>query len=120
MKLLIKLAVAALLANAAFRIGSEYLTHIRFRDAVQSAATFRSTTNEDLRKRIGRLVAQYDLPQSMTETALSIERNERHVVVKGSYEKAIEVVPTYRYPWRFNWGVDVMMPVVLPYYPPDQ
>ena len=38
MKFLIKLAIAALVANACFRIGTEYLTYIKFRDSIRDAA----------------------------------------------------------------------------------
>ena len=41
MKLLIKLAVVGLLANAAWRLGAEYLTHYRFSDSVQEASIVR-------------------------------------------------------------------------------
>lgn len=118
MKLLLKLAVAALLANAAFRIGSEYLAHIKFRDAVRDVATYRSTTNEDLRMRIAKLAAQYNVPQS--DDGLTITRDARHVTIQGAYEKKIEIVPTYPYPWRFDWELDVLMPATLPYYPPGK
>jgi len=52
LKLLIKLAIAALLANAAYRIGSEYLTYIKFRDAIRDAAMFKATDDVELRKKI--------------------------------------------------------------------
>ena len=118
MKLLIKLAIAALLANAGFRVGSEYLTHIKFRDAVRDAATYKARTNEDLRSRIAALAQQYGVPQS--DEALTIERAERHVIVQGGYDRQIEIVPSYRYPWHFAWELDVMMPAVLPYIPPGK
>jgi hypothetical protein len=117
-KLLVKLVIAGLLANAAYRVGTEYLAYIRFREAVREIATFRSTTNEDLRQRIAGLAARYDIPQS--DDHLDIVREDRHVVVTGEYEKPIEVVPTYEYPWHFDWSLDVTMPVSLPYYPPGK
>lgn len=118
MKLLIKLAIAALLANAAFRIGTEYLTHIKFRDAVRDVATYRSTTNEDLRQRIAAIAQQYGVPQS--DDNLTIDREDRRVQIHGAYDKNIEVVPTYQYPWHFAWELDVMMPAALPYFPPGK
>ena len=118
MKLIIKLAIAALLANAAFRVGTEYLTHIKFRDAVRDVATYRSTTNEDLRMRIAGIAQQYSVPQA--DENLTIERAERHVTIHGAYEKKIEIVPTYQYPWTFAWDLDVMMPATLPYFPPGK
>ena len=64
MKLILKLAIVALLANAGYRIGTEYLAHIRFRDAVREVATFRSTDNADLRRRIAQAAEKFDIPQA--------------------------------------------------------
>ena len=118
MKLIIKLAIAALLANAGFRVGSEYLTHIKFRDAVRDAATYKARTNDELRSRIATLAQQYGVPQA--DDAVVIERAERHVTVQGGYDRQIEIVPSYQYPWHFAWELDVMMPAVLPYIPPGK
>ena len=79
MKLLIKLAIAALLANAAYRIGSEYLTYIKFRDAIRDAAMFKATDDVELRKKIMDLSDEYDVP--LVDEALIIHREERHVVI---------------------------------------
>jgi hypothetical protein len=117
-KLLIKLAIAALLANAGFRIGTEYLTHVKFRDAVRDVATYRSTTNDDLRRRIAGLAQQYGVPQS--DDNLTIDRDDRHVTIRGGYDKNIEVLPSYQYPWHFAWELDVIMPASLPYFPPGK
>lgn len=118
MKLILKLVIVFLLANAGFRIGTEYLAHIRFRDAVREVATFRSTDNADLRKRIADIANKNDIPQD--DDDLDVTREGRHVVVKGLYQKKIEVVPTYFYPWDFKWEVDAQMPAQLPYYPPGK
>ena len=118
MKLIIKLAIVALIANAGYRIGTEYLAHVRFRDAVREVATFRSTDDADLRRRVADLATKFDIPQA--DEALEISRQARHVVVKGQYQKPIEVVPGYVYPWDFEWELDVQMPAQLPYYPPGK
>ena len=84
-KLLIKLAIVALLANAVYRVGSEYLTYVRFRDAVRDAAMFKATSDDDLRRRIMALSADYDIP--LEEEAVTINREQRHVVVQGEAEE---------------------------------
>ncbi len=117
-KLIIKLAIVALLANAGYRVGTEYLSHIRFRDAVREVATFRSTDNADLRRRIAQQAEKFDIPQA--DDDVDILREGRHVVVKGVYQKQIEVVPGYQYPWDFRWEMDIQMPAQLPYYPPGK
>ena len=52
MKLLIRLAITALLANAAFRFGNEYLIHYRFTDSVREVATYRAGSDAELRQRV--------------------------------------------------------------------
>lgn len=117
-KLFIKLALAALLANGAYRIGSEYLTYIRFRDGVRDAAMFKARTDEELQRRIMDLAGQYDLP--LTEEAISIQREERRVMVQGRYRKPIEIVPSYFYAWPFSWSIEAIVSATVPLVPPKQ
>jgi hypothetical protein len=103
-RLLVKLALAALIANAVWRIGSEYVTHFRFRDAVREAATY-EVSGRDLRQQVMALAAEFDLP--LDEDALNIQQDERHILIDGTYIRPIELLPGYEYPWRFAWSVDV-------------
>jgi hypothetical protein len=105
-RLLVKLALAALVANAAWRVGSDYVTHFKFRDGVREAAAY-GANDRDLRQRITALADQFDLP--LDEDALNIQRDERHVVVDGTYVRPIELLPGYEYPWRFAWSVDASL-----------
>ncbi|MGC4085671.1 MAG: hypothetical protein QM736_26980 [Vicinamibacterales bacterium] len=57
-KLFIKLAIVALVANAAYHIGSEYLTYVKFRDAIRDAAMFKAKTDADLLGRILNLAGE--------------------------------------------------------------
>jgi hypothetical protein len=107
-KLFIKLAIVALLANATFHIGSEYLTYIRFRDAIRDAAMFKAKNDTELMARIMDLAEQYDVP--VDEENLTIERAERKVSIDGWYDKPIEVVPNYEYPWHFGLSLEIMAP----------
>ena len=81
MKLLIKLAVAALLANAAFRIGTEYFVHYQFRDSVREAAMFRAKNDEELGQRVMEVAATYDVP--LPPDGFSMRRDAREAVVEG-------------------------------------
>jgi hypothetical protein len=114
-KLFVKLAVVALLANAAYRIGLEYLTYVKFRDAVRDAATYKPNDDDDLRKRIMDLAGDYDIP--LSQDAVTIRREDRQVLVDGSYHKPIEVVPTFHYDWPFNWSIQALMPATAPLVP---
>ena len=62
-KLIIKLAIAALIANAAWRLGSTYLAFYKFQDAVKESVLFGADkTVDQLRSRTMELASQYDLP----------------------------------------------------------
>src|SRR4051812_20793377 len=112
LKLLIKLAIAGLLANAVFHVGSEYLTYIKFRDSVRDAAMFKASDDEELSRRIMQLASEYEIP--LDETAISINRENRTVSVRGNYEKPIEVAPSLVYRWPFSWSIDVVTSTVVP------
>jgi hypothetical protein len=114
-KLFFKLAVVALLANAAYRVGLEYLTYVKFRDAVRDAATYKTNDDDDLRKRIMELAGDYDIP--LSNDAVTIQREDRQVIVDGSYHKPIEVVPTFQYEWPFTWSIQAMTPANAPLVP---
>jgi len=105
-KLLVKLTIVALLAHAAYHIGSEYLTYVRFRDAIRDAAMFKAKNDAELMARIIELAEQYEVP--LEADNLSIERHERTVSIEGWYDKPIEVVPRYDYPWHFGLSLEVL------------
>lgn len=115
LKLFVKLAIVALLANAAYRIGVEYLTYVKFRDAVRDAATYKTNDDDDLRKRIMDLAGDYDIP--LSQDAVLIRREDRQVMVDGSYHKPIEVVPTFQYQWPFTWSIEALTPTQVPLVP---
>ena len=107
MKLLIKLAITALLANAAFRLGTEYLTHYKFRDSVREAATYRSGSDDELRQRVVETAAAYGIP--LAEEAFTIRRETGLALIQGSYTKPIELVPGFPYAWRFDWAIEAIV-----------
>ena len=90
MKLLIKLAIAALLANAAYRIGSEYLTYIKFRDAIRDAAMFKATDDVELRKKIMDLSDEYDVP--LVDEALIIQDVLLYAQLRGNNQGIVKLV----------------------------
>jgi hypothetical protein len=107
MKLLIKLALTALLANAAFRLGTEYLTHYKFRDSVREAATYRAGGDDELRQRIVETAALYSIP--LKEDGFTIRRDSGQALIQGSYTKPIELVPGFPYSWRFDWEIEAIV-----------
>ncbi len=105
LKLLVKLAFVALLANAAYHIGAQYLTYIKFQDAVRDAAIFKARNDEELMSRIVSLAQQYEIP--LDEENVTIDRQGTRVVVNGWYDAPVEVAPSYEYPWHFGLAIDV-------------
>ena len=107
-RLIVKLAIAALLANAVWRIGSSYMTFYKFKDAVTEAAQFARARNDDqLRSRVLELAQQYDVP--LAENGFTVKRQDEHTIVDGSYDQMIEALPGYRRPWTFPFHVDVIV-----------
>jgi hypothetical protein len=110
-KLIVKLAITALVANAAYHVGAEYLNYVRFRDAIREAAMFKARNDDELRVRIMDLSSQFDIP--LTEDAIAIHREDRRVSVEGHYAKGIELAPTVTYDWPFSWSMEVMTSTLL-------
>lgn len=104
MKTLIKLAIVALLANALWRLGTTYSSYYRFKDSVYSVIMQLGRSDDDLREKIAELATTYDVPLNAED--ITIRREENHVVVEGSYKKAVGLLPGYEYPWGFNVSVD--------------
>ena len=107
MKLLIKLAITALLANAAFRLGTEYLVHYKFRDSVREAAMYRAGSDDELRQRVMETADAYSIP--LKEDGFTIRRDSGQAFILGSYTKPIELVPGFPYSWRFNWEIEAIV-----------
>ena len=105
-KLLLKLAIVALIANATWRIGTAYATHYRFTDAVQATTQFRgSKSDEQIQERVLDLASQYDVPLAQDGVTVRKEANS-HTIVDGAYTKPIDVVPGFTYKWPFKFHVD--------------
>ena len=107
MKVLLKLAVVALLANATWHFWGVYSAHFKFKDAVQSATQYNTEKPEhEQRARILELAAQYDVP--LTAASFTVRREENHVIAEGSYTRPVEFLPGFTYPMKFDWKVDVL------------
>jgi hypothetical protein len=106
-RLLLKLVVAALLANATWHAFIVYAPHYRFKDGAQYAAQFRGDSSDEvLRDKILSLAAQFDVP--VTEDNVSVSHVGQHTTVQVSYVTSIELVPGFKRPWPLSFGVDVL------------
>jgi hypothetical protein len=106
-KLLVKLALAALVANAAWRVGSAYMTFYKFQDAVSEASQFSGQKSEDeLHQRVIELATDYDVP--LAYNAVTVRRENQHTYIDGTYERVLDLAPGYHYPWPFKLHVDTL------------
>ena len=103
MKLIIKLLIVALVANATWRLGSQYATHYRFSDSVQDAAIDSGLSDAQLRQRVLELAARYDVPLSDEQLTIRTEYTRRFI--DGSYVKPITILPGYDRNWPFTLAV---------------
>jgi hypothetical protein len=107
MKVLLKLAIVALLANMTWHLWGVYSAHFRFKDAVQSATQYGTEKSEqELRSRIMELATQYDVP--VTDENFTLRREENHTIAEGTYTRPVELLPGFAYPFTFKWRVDTL------------
>lgn len=108
-KLLIKLAAAALIANAVWRVGSVYLAHYRFTDSVEETLKFGSRkTGAQIHQRVLDLASQYDIP--VVDDVVAVRHDDRgHTFVDASYVRPVDLLPWYRYQWPFTVHIDVFV-----------
>lgn len=106
MKTILKLAIAALLANAGWHASQAWLSYFKFKDAVTQTSQFGGDLSmSQLHGRVMELGAQYSLP--VTDDSFTIRRNEtHHTFIDGSYVQPIDLFPGYQYPWTADWHVD--------------
>lgn len=104
-KLIIKLAIVALVANAAWHLMAAYTSYYKFKDAVQQTTQFGNDKSLDqLKSRILSLATDYDVP--IGEDDVTVKREMLHTIVDGSYVKSIDLAPGYSRPWTFTFHTD--------------
>ena len=107
MKFIVKLLIAALIANAAWHVMSAYASFWKFKDAVAQTAQFGNDKSVAmLKNRILQLATEYDLPVDDNSFTVTRSRESLHTVVDGSYTREIELVPGYSRPWPFPFHID--------------
>jgi hypothetical protein len=104
-KTLVKLAIVALVANAAWQTVNAYWPHYKFREAVRSTAQYRGERSDaQLRARILELAATYDVP--LADEDLTVRREQSRTIVEASYVRPVDLAPGYTYRWPFKLFVD--------------
>jgi hypothetical protein len=104
---LLKLAVVALVANAAWHLFGAYTPNYRLQDGIQYAAQNRGRmSDEALRDKIVEIAGQFDVPVNAGD--VSINEQGAHTLIDLSYVRPIELAPGFKYPWSFSIHVDVI------------
>ncbi len=112
MKLVIKLAILAVIVNAGFRVGTEYVVHYQFRDTIREAAMFKARTDDELGQTVMETATNYEIP--LDPDGFTMRRDGREAVVQGSYTKSIEIFPGYKYQWKFPFTIQAFVNTVPP------
>ena len=106
-RLILKLVVVALLANALWNIFGAFSPHYRLVDAVQSAAQFRGDMSDDaLTAKVLLLATQYGVP--MDEDSVKVTHDDLHTNINISYERRIDFAPGFGKPWPFTAHVETI------------
>ena len=83
------------------------MTHFKFQDGSVEIAQFGATKSEDeLKGKVLDLAAQFDIP--LAENAVTVHRDGEHTYIDASYQRPLELLPTYKYPWEFKVHVDTL------------
>jgi hypothetical protein len=108
MRMLLKLAVVALIANAVWHLFGAYYPNYKFQDAVEYAAqNGADLTQEALRDKVVELASQFDVPVAADQ--VTVARRNTHTTVDLSYKRPIELVPGFKPEWPFSIHVDVVI-----------
>jgi hypothetical protein len=101
---LIKLALVVLIANACWQFASSYWVYYRFMDSLQEVAQFGGNDSEaHLRVLVAKVAAENFLPVSQDD--VSIRKTQAQLFIEAGYTDKIQVLPGYRYPWKFRASV---------------
>jgi hypothetical protein len=104
-RFVLRLAFVALIANAAWHLGTAYLAYYKFKDSVTETVRFsKEKSDERLHRRVLELASQFDIP--LAADAFTIRHENGHTYVDGAYVQPVELVPGYSYPWSFSWSID--------------
>ena len=104
LKTIIKLLVAAVILNAAWRVGSTFLTYYRFEDRLQEIAQFGgSRPVAEVREQAVKVSKELNVP--IEPEAIIVRKTDREIFIDASYIDQLQVFPSYYYPWEFNLTV---------------
>jgi len=105
MKTVIKLIIAAVLVNAAYRGGSVFLKYYQFKDETQQMVLFgQAETVQALAGQILNEAVKREVP--LDGDGVSVNREGMRTVAEVSYTERIEIFPRYFYPMAFSFSAE--------------
>ena len=105
MKTLIKLIIAAVVVNAAYRGDSTYLKYYQFKDETQQMILFGQAEQVgDLTKQILGEAAKRDVPLDADD--VMVTREGTRTLAEVSYTENVEIFPRYFYPVSFSFNAE--------------
>ena len=107
MKTIIKLLIAAAVIHATWRAGTAYMKFYEFKDEVTQIAQFGvNVADEVLRTHVIDAAKRREIP--VAPGAVTVRRQNAHIIVDANYTEPIELLPSYVYPWDAKMHVDVL------------
>jgi hypothetical protein len=105
LKTLIKLVVAAVLVNAAYRAGSVFLKYYQFKDETQQMILFgQAEPVAQLTSQILEEAMKREVP--LDEDGLMVRRDGARTIADVSYTDNVELFPRWSYPVSFSFSAE--------------
>ena len=105
MKTLLKLIVAGFVLNACARGAQAAWDYYQLKDAAQQTVVFGAdTSTNQLHEEIMRRATALKIP--LAPENLEVTRDGPRTAARASYTQPVELFPSYRYPFTFNFEVD--------------
>jgi hypothetical protein len=115
-KLVLKLAVVALIAHAGIKIVPVFWANLRFKDALAEQARFAGKKTEDeLRSRAEKTANSLEIPVGGDQ--ISIRKVGAATSFDTRYVAQLEYFPRKYYPWEFVVHVEEKPPAYSAYMP---
>jgi hypothetical protein len=109
---IIRLAVFALILNAAARVALAYVDFARFKDQlVQVARSLRDRPDDEIVDGVMDLGVSLEIP--LDRNSVRVRREPNHTYIDVTYTEQLRLFPNATYPWTFNVTADgwVVTPV---------
>ena len=105
MKTLIKLIIAAVLVNAAYRSGTVFLKYYQFKDETQQMVLFgQGATVSDLDAQIVEEAMKRDVP--LDDDDVKVTREGTRTLAEVAYTENVELFPSFVYPVSFSFSAE--------------